>query len=65
MKLFKVNGIALTAHEINLLEMGDVDDTNELRDLAKLRERVKSAPVMSRRRLQVQIDALTSAQTRV
>jgi len=65
MKRFKVNGVALTAHEINLLEMGDVEDTNELRDLAKLHERVKTAPVMSRRRLQIQIDTLTSVPTRV
>jgi hypothetical protein len=63
MKSFKVNGVALTEHEIRLLELGDVSDSNELRDLAALRARMENAPIVSRRRLQMQIETLESATT--
>ena len=64
MKSFKVNGVALTESEINLLQMGDVEDTNELRDVAALRARMDAASIMSKRPLQAQIDALQGSAER-
>lgn len=58
MKCFKVNGVQLTAREVSLLEMGDVEDTNELRDVAALRSRMETATRARKIRLQMQIDSL-------
>lgn len=56
-----VNGVELTKLESLLLSFGDVLDTDELRDIAALRRLQAGRHILSRHRLQRQIDALEAA----
>lgn len=56
-----VNGEGLTSREQQLVQLGDVADTSELRDVAALRTRQISASILGKVRLQKQIEAVLGA----
>lgn len=56
-----VNGSELTELESLLLSLGDVVDTDDLRDVQALRRLQAERHILSRHRLQRQIDALEAA----
>jgi hypothetical protein len=58
MENVRVNGVLLTELEWVLIKYEDIGDTNELRDVDALKARQASAGLVSRHRLQRQINAL-------
>lgn len=56
-----LNGDSLTEHEKLLLSLGDVADTDHLRDVPALRSRQKEVGILGRYRLQKQIEAVELA----